>query len=298
MKKLFFFLMAGIVLSSFLVAFSPGNDPKPAKPATTNYIVIAWNDLGMHCANLDFSNLCILPPYNNQYAHVINVGDNTTMPTVLSTAAGVYCTYEIPGNTYSAGKTNFWDYSFHLFGVTLPLNIGLTGVGLTGNMIDTLNYHFVEGIPITAYPDNSLTVPDPYQLTLIKAYNSGNEVIATTQSVIPVAHEINCVSSGCHPNEMDINRCRDSTSPTNRSCAQTAMRTMPSACPARREPRLSPRSFTKNTAARPTTVTNAIRDRTPSASGMSCMREEWSARIATGPYPTLETRSRTDGSPG
>jgi hypothetical protein len=204
MKKLFFFLMAGIVLSSFLVAFSPGNDPQPAKPATTNYIVIAWNDLGMHCANLDFSNLCILPPYNNQYAHVINVGDSQTMPTVLSASAGVYCTYEVPGNTYSVGKTNFWEYSLHLFGVTLPPNIGLTGVGLTGNMIDTLNYHFVEGIPITAYPDNSLTVPDPYQLTLIKAYNSSNEVIATTQSVIPVAHEINCVSSGCHPNEMDI----------------------------------------------------------------------------------------------
>ncbi len=201
MKKLFLLLMAGIGLSFVLVAFSTG---KPDKPANVNYIVIAWNDLGMHCANLDFSNLCILPPYNNHTAHVIQVGDSVTMPAVLSAGSGVYVTYEIPGNTYSVGKTNFWTYSLHLFGVNLDPNIGLKGAGMTGTMTDTLNYHFVEGIPITAYLDNSLTVPDPYQLTLIKAYNSGNEVIATTQSVIPVSHEINCVSSGCHPSELAI----------------------------------------------------------------------------------------------
>lgn len=201
MKKIFFSLMAGLAILLMLVAFVP---EKTTKPSTVNYIVIAWNDLGMHCANLDFANMCILPPYNNQHAHVIAVGDALTPPEVMSSAEGVYCTYEIPGNTYSVGKTNFWDYSLHLFGVTLPPNIGLTGVGLTGTMLDTLNYHIVTGIPITAYPDNAPTIPDPYQLTLIKAYNSSNQVIATTQSVIPVSHEINCVSSGCHPNEMDI----------------------------------------------------------------------------------------------
>jgi hypothetical protein len=201
MKKTFTVISTVLILSFLLVSFQT---EKPLKPVTTNYIVIAWNDLGMHCANLDFANLCILPPYNNQRAHVIQQGTSTSMPVVLSASEGVYCTYEIPGNTYSAGKTNFWDYAQHLFGVTLPSNIGLTGVGLTGTMTDTLNYHFVEGIPITAFPDNSPSVPDPYQLTLIKAYNTSNEVIATTQSVIPVSHEINCVSSGCHSSEMNI----------------------------------------------------------------------------------------------
>lgn len=201
MKKTFVMLMTVLLLSFVLVSYQPGT---PQQPETPNYIVIAWNDLGMHCANLDFSNMCILPPYNNQYAHVIQTGTPTSMPVLLSSAQGVYCTYEIPGNTYSAGKTNFWDYAQHLFGVALPPNIGLTGLGLSGTMTDTLTYHVAEGIPITAFPDNAPTVPDPYQLTLISAYNSNNELIATTQSVIPVSHEINCVSSGCHSSEMNI----------------------------------------------------------------------------------------------
>ena len=111
-------------------------------------------------------------------------------------SSGIYVTYEIPGNTYSVGKTNFWGYVQHLFGVTLPPNIGLAGFGLTGTMLnaDTINYHYATGIPITAFTDAAPTVSAPYQLTLIKAYNSGGTQLASTQSVIPISHEINCVS--------------------------------------------------------------------------------------------------------
>ena len=34
----------------------------PQTPGANKYIVVAWNDLGMHCANKDFSNMAILPP--------------------------------------------------------------------------------------------------------------------------------------------------------------------------------------------------------------------------------------------
>ena len=35
-----------------------------ARRRTSSYVVLGYNDLGMHCMNQDFSQLCILPPFN------------------------------------------------------------------------------------------------------------------------------------------------------------------------------------------------------------------------------------------
>lgn len=43
--------------------------------AAGSYVVLAWNDLGMHCYNPDFADLAVLPPYNTLWAQVIRVGD-------------------------------------------------------------------------------------------------------------------------------------------------------------------------------------------------------------------------------
>lgn len=32
--------------------------------ASSNYILVAWNDLGMHCLNPTYDTAVILPPYN------------------------------------------------------------------------------------------------------------------------------------------------------------------------------------------------------------------------------------------
>jgi hypothetical protein len=218
MKKLSAIFFVGTLLTFLLTSSTPG--VKNTAPVQGTYIVIAWNDLGMHCSNKDFSNMAILPPYNNQSAHVILKGDPTTLPEVMGPSSGITVTYEIPGNTYSGSstnsdKTNFWVYAQHLFGVTLPPDVGLTGIGLTGTMSDSNNFFHAQGIPLTPYPDASLTTPDPYQLTLIKALGTGNAVLATTQSVIPVSNEINCVSSGCHSSEMNILNSHESVSGFN-----------------------------------------------------------------------------------
>ena len=207
MKKFTSFLVIGILIPFIFEAFAPSGE---SKPAGSTYIVIAWNDLGMHCANKDFSNMCILPPYNNQSAHVIKVGDQSTMPEVmLPGTSGIHVEYSIPGNTYSGSstntdKTNFWVYSQHIFGVTLPANIGLTGIGLTGTMADSGNVYHSQGIPLTPYQDNDLVNEDAYQLTLIQAYDASNQLLTSTQSVLPVSNEISCISSGCHSSEMGI----------------------------------------------------------------------------------------------
>ncbi|MEI7725862.1 MAG: T9SS type A sorting domain-containing protein [Bacteroidota bacterium] len=204
MKKVLILIVFCVFIQVLFSSFTPKTKEKSGS-LTQTYIVVAWNDLGMHCANLDFSTMCILPPYNNQKAQVIMRGSSTMLPVVMKGTSGIYLTYSIPGNTQSATKTNFWSYSQQIFGVTLPLNIGLTGVGMSGIMqSDTNNYYRVEGIPITAFPDSTPTVQDPYQLTLIQAYSPTNELLASTQSVIPVSHEINCVSSGCHASELAI----------------------------------------------------------------------------------------------
>jgi hypothetical protein len=165
------------------------------------YIVLSWNDLGMHCANKDFSTMVILPPYNNLKAQVIKRGNANTMPKIITT--GLNVTYEIPGNTYSVGKTNFWTYSQGLFGVSTP-NIGLTGAGLTGIMAMNTNEYFQDGIPVTPYKDNNLQTESPFQLALIKVSDGSGNLLAQTQPVIPVSNEINCVSSGCHNSEQAI----------------------------------------------------------------------------------------------
>ena len=123
MKKIVLLSIVGLAFYLGLVSFNPKGN---GSPGNDQYIVIAWNDLGMHCANQDFANMCILPPYNNQKVHIIRKGDISRLPEVIKGLSGIYVTYEIPGNTYSVGKTNFWTYAFHLFGVNLPPNIGLT----------------------------------------------------------------------------------------------------------------------------------------------------------------------------
>lgn len=166
------------------------------------YIVLSWNDLGMHCANKDFQKMCVLPPYNNIKAQVIKRGSSTSLPQIVNT--GFTVDYSIPGNTYSVGKTNFWTYAFQLFGVNLSPNIGLKGAGLTGTMGTADNNYFVDGVPITPYQDDNLVTENPFQLALIQLKDGGGTVIKTTQPVIPVSNEINCVSSGCHSSETAI----------------------------------------------------------------------------------------------
>jgi hypothetical protein len=161
----------------------PGSGP--------DYIVLGWNDLGMHCYNRDFKNIAILPPYNNLYVQVIKRGDP---PQIVS--SGLNVEYSFPLNTYSVGKSDFWDYAQQLFGVALSPNIGLTGKGLAGPM-DNKGDHFVaEGIPLTEYNDNDWNTRQPFQLADIVVKDNNGTVLATNQVVAPVSTEMHC--DNCH----------------------------------------------------------------------------------------------------
>lgn len=156
------------------------------------YVLLAWNDLGMHCYNRDFQDLAVLPPFNTLWAQVVRTGDP---PQLVTT--GITVTYVFTDNTYSVGKSNFWDYDQALFGVDLPPNVGLTGNGMAGDM-DLHGDHFVaEGIPLTEFRDSDLTTPYPYQLATITVSDatSGLE-LARAVVVAPVSTEMHC--DYCH----------------------------------------------------------------------------------------------------
>ena len=174
----------------------------------SKYVVLGWNNLGMHCYNPDFSNLAILPPYNTLMAQVIKVGDPPQIVT-----SGVTVDYRFPENTYSVDKrgrpdkTNFWQFADQLFGVSLKPNIGLTGKGLAGTMDQASgsNYFVAEGIPLTNIRDQDAASmkPYPFQLASITVRDASRPStrLASLDVVAPVSTELMC--ENCHSDEMD-----------------------------------------------------------------------------------------------
>jgi hypothetical protein len=181
-----------LILAAIGVSNKEQQDTKNARAAEAEYVVLSWNDLGMHCYNRDFQDLAVLPPYNTLWAQVIKVGDPPQIVT-----EGLEVSYSFPENTYSEGKSNFWQYDQQLFGVDLPPDVGLAGKGMAGEM-DPHGDHFVaEGIPLTEFRDSDLNNPYPYQLAqvVVTEKASGKELTRATV-VAPVSTEMNC--DDCH----------------------------------------------------------------------------------------------------
>jgi hypothetical protein len=181
----------------------------PMAPQSTGYVVLGWNNLGMHCYDPDYSNLAILPPYNTLVAQVIKVGD----PPEIVTSDAITVSYGFPDNTWSVNqrgrpdKTNFWQYAQMLFGVSLPPNIGLAGKGLSGTMdkaADGVSF-VAEGIPLTDIRDQDAvskkTYPFQKAVITVKDANNPKSVLAQLTVVAPVSTELMCVN--CHADDMD-----------------------------------------------------------------------------------------------
>lgn len=186
-------------------ASADANTPALGTLATvSNYVVVAFNELGMHCMNRDFSKLMILPPFNTVRAQVIRRGEE---PQILRSGATV--TYSIPGNTRSATKTNFWTYAKRLFGFAIATDTGLTGTKLAGTMAARGDGRYeATGVPLTPLMDSGKL--NAYPLATVTA-KVGTAAAVTTQAVVPVSWEISC--NLCHKatdgTDMDILRDHD-----------------------------------------------------------------------------------------
>ncbi len=156
----------------------------PADP----YVLIGWNDLGMHCINPGYSEVSVLPPFNNLWVQVIRRGDP---PQIVTT--GVSIEYSMVNNTTVQGKTDFWQYVNQLFGVNLAPGIGLTGNGLSGTMQVAGDHFEATGLPVLPYDDQLNW--NPYQIANV-TLKDNTGVVQTIQVVIPVSDEMNCAQ--CH----------------------------------------------------------------------------------------------------
>jgi len=75
MKSLKMMLPALAIAAAVIATSAPAMAGKPGGGGGT-YKVIAWNDLGMHCACPTFSGFLLLPPFNTIRAQVLSYGTN------------------------------------------------------------------------------------------------------------------------------------------------------------------------------------------------------------------------------
>lgn len=192
-----------VVLVSLAVVSGCGSSeddvPNNAIPANSSaYIVMAWNDLGMHCLNPSYDTAVILPPYNTVWAQVIKRGNP---PQVVTT--GLSVSYRILNNSTSQKGlfAQFWTYALQLFGATPAIDQGLNleaggpSNGLSGTMVAKGDHFQVNGIPVVPYEDGS-TVRNPYQVAEITVKDANGAVVAQTRATVPTSDEINC--GKCH----------------------------------------------------------------------------------------------------
>jgi len=167
---------------------SYGTQAIPA--AKMEYVIFAWNDLGMHCSQDDYSYFGVLPPFNTLHVQVV---DRLLGPLLAPTDITV--SYRFPKKTNSALHTNFWEFAPQ-FGWDVPANVGITGTPLAGEMqLDAKGLGWVaEGIPITPYDDDGTW--DPYGTAIITVRDRFNTIRQTVHVVAPVSTEMRC--SNCH----------------------------------------------------------------------------------------------------
>jgi cytochrome c1 len=169
------------------------------------WTVVAWNNLGMHCMDDDYSVFSILPPFNTINAQVMDAaGKLITDPT----SAGITVTYHAVAspdgsiNTTSAGKTNFYDYAAVLFGANVGMDQGLAGKAMPGagntpqtmNWVGGMNWFEAAGIPVC--PKDDAGNKNPYPLMRVTVKNASNIVLASADIVVPVSDEMDC--RACH----------------------------------------------------------------------------------------------------
>jgi ssDNA-binding Zn-finger/Zn-ribbon topoisomerase 1 len=177
----------GTTVVDWALTAAYGTQAIPA--ANMRYVVLAWNDLGMHCDQDDYSYFMVLPPFNTLHAQVM---DRNADQLVTS---GITVSYAFPRKTNSALHTNFWDYAAQ-YGFNVAPNVGITGATLAGDMVPDANGlgFVVQGVPITPYDDDGTW--DPYGAATITVKDAAGSVLQSADVVAPVSTEMMCAN--CH----------------------------------------------------------------------------------------------------
>lgn len=165
-----------------------------------SFALLAWNDLGMHCMDGDYSVFSILPPFNNLHAQLVDSGNNRLVTRNVTLTFEAMADAAGSVNSISSTKTNFWQYAKDFFGADLPEGVGLTGYGTASFtpqalVPDAASGQFVaEGIPIT--PIDDAGIRNAYPMVKVVARDAAGNPIAQARVVLPVSDEMSCAA--CH----------------------------------------------------------------------------------------------------
>lgn len=198
--RTFVFVLIVVLLGALLPLVGQGPQPAAAK---AHWTVVAWNDLGMHCMDKDYSVFGILPPFNNLHVQLI---DNTGK--LVRSSTGLTISYQgmkdATGSitTTSAPHTNFWQFVLPLFGGSPPPDVGLAGQAMPGakNTPQALaaldpTYFYFNGTGIPLVPVDNAGNTNTYPMMKVIARNSTG-ALASTVVDLPVSSEMTCI--GCH----------------------------------------------------------------------------------------------------
>jgi len=170
-------------------------------PLAGDYTLLAWNDLGMHCMDSDYSVFSILPPYNNLHAQLkrrdgelVTTGVNLTYESQAG-ANSVWNTTSMLTDSNDP-KTDFWTWAGALFGTTPADDTGLKGNKTAGTTPQPMAFNAThrwweaEGIPITPIDDNG--AKNFYPRVKVVAKDLSGAVLAEAVTVLPVSDEMDC----------------------------------------------------------------------------------------------------------
>jgi len=205
----------------------PSGIPEGVLPPTQplgNLVAFAWNNLGMHCYQSDYSQFLILPPYNVLWTQVVARGED---PIIIS--SGLTVKYSLPQETNPAAHTNFWDYAAS-YGWNLQPGIGLNGKGISGTLEASSDHFIAEGVPVVDVNDDGTW--DPYPFFVVQVTENAGQTLAETVNVAPASTEMSCYL--CHVSDSiqgvmaNILQAHDRNSGTN--LAQQAQGGQPVLC--------------------------------------------------------------------
>ncbi len=165
----------------------------PFDKEKAEYVLLAWNDLGIHFFSDCSPYFSLLLPGNTLHAQLIRRGE---LPEVIT--EDVELTYDIEkGFEAPSTQIPLWNVSNALLGKRLPKDLGLTGNGLKGTMKRSgqENFFYTDLIPVAPYDDKGEFLPYPTIRITAKSPESG-AILAKTTATVPVSTELGC--KNCH----------------------------------------------------------------------------------------------------
>ncbi len=175
-------------------------DLPPFDVNNDEYLILSWNDLGMHCISDNDKYFSFLPPANTLWAQVVKRGP---LPEVVT--EDIELSYEVEEGFKQPEKhVNFWEYAEKVYGADLP-----EGQGLTGNRVDgkfhsdpAAGVFIAEFIPLVPYKDDGSYNPYPVFTVTARDKTSGI-ILAQTKVVAPTSTEMGC--RNCHGGGWRVN---------------------------------------------------------------------------------------------